>query len=123
MHKKINGIQYQSLFNHEFSVLSKGIEKPIHFKASCRAKPIVKYKNIPIDDKGISGGEKVVVSIDNLPTHFDGRIYLVPSFVLEAVRDLYPELVHHFNAPGRQVRGMDGKILYSDGLYKIRKRI
>ena len=121
MNKIVNDIRYQSLFNHDFSVLSKGIEQLIHFQASHHAKPIVRYKTIPIDNKGISGGEKVVVGIDNLPTYFDGRVYLVPSFVLEAVRDLYPELVHHFNAPGRQVRGMDGKILYSDGLYKIRK--
>ena len=120
MYKEVNGIKYQSLFDHDFSVLSKGITQPIYFRASYKAKPTVRYKTIPID-KGISGGEKVVVGIDNLPTSFDGRVYLVPSFVLESVRDLYPELVHYFNAPGRQVRGKDGKILYADGLYKIRK--
>lgn len=120
MYKEVNGIKYQSLFTHDFSVLSKGIPKPIYFRASSKAKPTVKYKTLPIDE-GISGGEKVVVGIDNLPTCFDGRVYLVPSFVLEAIRDMYPELVHHFNAPGRQVRGKDGKILYADGLYKIRK--
>ena len=120
IHQEVNGIKYQSLFDHTFSVLTKGIVKPINFKQSRRGKPTVRYKTIPIDE-GISGGEKVVVGIDNLPTCFDGRVYLVPSFVLEAIRDLHPELVHHFNAPGRQVRGKDGKILYSDGLYKIRK--
>lgn len=121
MTKDILGITYQSLFDHSFTVMANGINDLIIFSPSGRSKPTVIYKMISISDIGIHGGEKVAVKIEHMPTVFDGRVYLVPAFVLEAIHKLYPELVHHFNAPGKQIRGANGKILYADGLYKIRK--
>jgi hypothetical protein len=113
---EINGVKYKNLLDHDVKI--KGDE--VHFfKKSTQQKPKVNYSSEVVPGKGIVGRKKKIVSIQFLPKTKKDVVFIVNSFILEAISEKHPELVPYFAAPGKQTRGADGKVLYADGLYKL----
>ena len=122
----VDGIEIENLLSHPVDI--KLGSEIYHWEAACKSKkPIVKWKTIKVDNDmfNLDGGSKVVVSINNLPKRKLGKLFLVNSFVLDALVEQDPENAGYFVAPGKQNRERGGKVSYAEGFYykefKIKK--
>ena len=115
-------VQYINLLEHEVIIQTykdQDIKDMLMFKKSDRSKPQVTYKTVDVENPyiDIMSGDKILVSVTNLPKVKEGVVYIVNAFILEALYSFDKENAKYFAAPGKQVRGSDGKVLYAKGLY------
>jgi len=113
--QEIDGLVYENTLDHEISI--KNGDDILVFDANKEGRPVVKYEYIDIEG-GITGRDKFPVGIENLPKKKKGTIYIVNSFILEALYHIDEKNRFFYESPGQQVRGANGKVLYADGMYK-----
>ena len=115
---KVGNNEIVNLLSHPVDI--KVGDNILHWEAADKSrKPIVKYKTVEVENKYIDlvGGDKIVQSVNNLPKRKKGVLYIVNSFVLDAIIEKDASNAAYFIAPGRQNRGEGGKVSYAEGFY------
>jgi len=114
--------KYINLLDHPITIEEypgQPLKEMSVYEAAKGLKPKVTYKTVKINHPliKIQGGDKFPVKVDNLPAIEIDTVYIVNSFILEALVEIDKKFALNFASVGKQHRGEGGKVLYAKGLY------
>jgi hypothetical protein len=115
--KSINGKLYINTLSHPVTI--KVDNMLYSFESKTNIRPEVIYEQAgEVEEAGLRGISRKVKEIKYLPKPRKGVVYIVNGYILDAVCELDPMNFEFYEAPGPQIKGKGGVIIYAEGMIK-----